>query len=448
MYVNQVIRLGIPLLAGNLSHYLLQVADTAMVGRLGTKPLGAIAMAGLFTGILFTFVFPVSLGTQALASRRFGRQSLAGNDREAVEKTGEVLDNGIMIGMIAAVMSVLFSFLAGPILGALITDPDLLPQAMSYIRIIRWAMPFAALSFAFVGFFGGINKTGDIMISNIGGNILNISFNYIFIFGKLGFPALGIRGAALGTLLASSAQLLYLYARAFNPDRRKMYNYLHFRGISGRMLKDMARTALPVAIQNVIALAVFLVFEAMIGFIGTVYLAATHIIFSIFRINKTIIGGFARAGAILVGNSLGAGEPEKSVRIIQSCQIIASVFATLIVVSAYIWTEPLVGLFTGDPSTLTEGIRALTFFAPFFFIEVLGYSFETIFTGNGWGRFVLISEFTTNIVFILLSTFICTIVIGWGIYSAWISFALYQIFHALILTGGYLSRRWMTVEIE
>ena len=73
MHVKKILKVGAPLLAGNLSFYLLRVADTIMLGRLGTNPLAAIAMAGLFTGILMTFIWPVSIGVQALSSRRYGK---------------------------------------------------------------------------------------------------------------------------------------------------------------------------------------------------------------------------------------------------------------------------------------------------------------------------------------------------------------------------------------
>jgi Na+-driven multidrug efflux pump len=78
----------------------------------------------------------------------------------------------------------------------------------------------------------------------------------------------------------------------------------------------------------------------------------------------------------------------------------------------------------------------------------MGFSFEMIFTANGWGRFVLFSEFSTNMVFILGVTFLLIRVLGFGIYAAWTGFALYQAGHAIILTIGYLSKRWIHIEVE
>ncbi len=449
--VIRIFRLGLPLFAGNFSFYLLQLADTIMVGRLGTSSLAAIAIAGLYTGILFTFVWPVLIGTQAISSRRFGKQQSESNkeeqDRLAV-KTGLSLDNGIVVGVFMGVLGLIFSFSAKPILYILIKDPELLPLSLQYISIFRWVLPFAGIMTSISGFLGGINRTKNIMISNVGGSLLNILFNYIFIFGKLGFPAFGIRGAAIGTVLAGFCQLTYLFTVLSLGKNIKSYEILRFKLIDLTVMKNMLKIFLPITVQNIVALTVFLVYESIIGYIGTIYLAATHVIFSIFRINKTLVGGFAQGSAILVGNSLGAGKKDDAVKIVHGCQKIASIIGTVVVLSVIFFPESIVGIFVKDTRTITIGVKALYFFAVFFFIEVMGYSFEIIFGGNGWGRYVLFSEFTTNMIFIIGLTLVLVFIFNAGIYGAWIGFAFYQVFHAFILFVGFLSKKWLHVELE
>jgi MATE family, multidrug efflux pump len=449
--VNKILKLGFPLFAGNFSFYLLQLSDTIMVGRLGTASLAAIAMAGLFTGILFTFVWPVLVGTQAISSRRFGKQQANhDNSRKAklAVETGESLDNGIIVGIVLGFLGILFSFLARPILGVLIKDPELLPLSLAYISVIRWIFPFFGIMMSLSGFLGGINRTKIIMVSNVGGSLLNIIFNYIFIFGKLGFPAFGIRGAAIGTVLAGFFQLLYLLHVIRFDKKISKYMTLKFQHVDFTVMKNMFLIFLPIAVQNILALAVFLIYESIIGAIGTVYLAATHVIFSLFRINKTLVGGFAQGSAILVGNALGAKQKDRAVKIVYACQLIAAVLGSIIVLVVLIFPETVMNVFVKDAQTIEIGVKALYFFGIFFFIEVMGYSFEIIFGGNGWGRYVLFSEFTTNILFIIILTLVLVNIYDAGIYGAWIGFALYQIFHALILFIGFLSNKWLHVEVE
>ena len=443
--LKRILHIGTPLLAGNLSHYLHQVTDTAMVGRLGTAELAAMGIASLFTGICFTFIWPVTTGVQALTSRRYGRQQ-AGSGSAA--ETGLTLDNGIVVGLIAALISFLFSFSAPFLLRLMVGGGELLENALTYIGVIRYGVLFMSIEMAIMGFLSGLRRTGAIMRATISGNIINILLNYLFIFGKLGFPAMGIAGAALGTVATNLILVLYLAGVLIQQKVGREFGALRFRHPSALIMKRITLAFLPVAVQNIIALSIFLSYEAIVNLQGTVYLAATHVAFAMFRINKTIVGGFARGSAILVGNCLGAGDPEEARRTILVNEGLAAGIGAAVMLTVLMVPELIVSLFSSDPQTIALGSRALRFFAPFYFIEILGYSFEIIFTGNGWGRFVLASEFGTNIIFILGSTLVLTVLLPFGIRAAWLSFGLYQVFHALILLAGFLSQRWQRIEVD
>jgi Na+-driven multidrug efflux pump len=186
----------------------------------------------------------------------------------------------------------------------------------------------------------------------------------------------------------------------------------------------------------------------MVGTLSAVHLAVIHLVFSLFRINKTIVGGFARAAAILVGNALGRDDLEGAEGYMRAAVGLGVVVGTVIMTTILLFPEATAALFTNDADTIALGAQALRFFAVFFFVEVTAYSFEIVFTGNGWGRFVLASEFSTNIVFILGLSALLLFVLELGTYAVWSGFAVYQIAHAAILTGGYLSGRWKHVQLE
>ncbi len=445
--------LGIPLFAGNFSQYLLQLADTAMVGRLGTQELASIAIAGLYCHVLITFIWPLTNGVQAITARRYGstKYKESGTDKHngtAALFTGEVLSSGLVTGVAAGLIAFIVSFASSPILDFLIDEKSLLPLALEYTNLFRWVFPIAGAGVVISGFLAGINMTFQIMVVTIGANIINIFFNYVFIFGKLGFPQMGVRGAALGTVLAEIFGALYLLIYLCREKRLTHYRIFSLNQIKGKLLKDITRIAVPTAVQNIVALSVFLIYESFIGVIGTVFLASTHIIFSVFRVNKTIVGGFARAGAILAGNYLGADEKDRAAAIVKCCAITGFIIGSIIVAVVSAFPREIASVFTNDPGTVDITVKALRFFAFFFFIEVFGYTFEIIFSGIGWSRFVLFSEFTTNMIFILFMTWLCIKVLALGIFWGWLSFALYQVFHALILTSGWLSKRWLSVEVE
>ncbi len=452
-HIFKVMVLGAPLVAGLVSEFFMYLADSAMVGRLGTEFLAAIGIATLFGEILWVIVWPLAPGTQTIASRRFGLQeALGGKDEktrlEQFQKTGEVLDSAVVVSIGAGFIAIMIALFSEPILRLLLEDDHLIHLAQSYILILKWAMPLAGIFYALYGFLAAINLTRIIMIATVGLNVLNIGFNYMLIFGKFGFPALGIRGAALGTVIAQALGTLYLVAFVLFSSQTKDYQCLRFLRFQSNLSKEVSKAASPIVIQLAVALSIFLYYESVIANIGTIYLAVTHIVFTTFLLTRTMVGGFAEGGSILVGNSLGRGEKKEAVRYAYASELIAIFMASILLFAILLFPESIVKIFTNEVDTVKIGANALRFLAIFIFIEAIGFPFEIIFTHNGWGKYALFSEITTNVVFIVGATLLFTRAMNLGIYGAWSAFALYLVFHSGFMVAGFFSKRWLDIQIE
>jgi len=452
-HFKNVILLGAPLLAGLVSEFLMILADSAMVGRLGTDYLAAIGIATMFGELLWVIVWPMAPGTQTIAARRYGRQKKeAGLGAATIEdlqlKTGEVLDNAIVVSLAVGGIAIVVALFAEQLLDLLLEDKTLIPMAIDYIATLKWLMPLAGVFYAIYGFLAAINKTKVIMVATIGLNILNIIFNYILIFGKFGFPALGIAGAALGTVVAQGLGTLFFVVYILMSPETKPYGCLRFTSFHRKIFMDLLRSAGPIIIQLSIALLIFLYYESVIANIGTLFLAATHIVFTVFVLKRTIVGGFAEGGSILVGNSLGEGERREAVRYAYASEFIAIVIGLVLFCCILAFSEQIVSIFNSDAELAHVGSRALQFFALFFLIEAIGFPFEVIFTHNGWGRYVLISEIVTNVVCIIGCTLLFTRVFDFGIYGAWSAFAIYLVGHSLFMFAGFFSRTWAKIQVD
>ncbi len=444
--IKAIILMGAPLLAGRLSHYSHQVADSIMMGHYkeGSLELGALAMAGMFTWVINTFLWPLSNGVQAIVSRRSGSTENSGKP----ENYGTIMDHGIITAVIVSFLALGLSFLASPLFNAILSDDRIISLALSYIRILRFSLLPFGMQMVIQRFFSSVQMPKYSMIASFISNAVNIILNYILIFGKLGLPEMGIRGAALGTVISCWAGFIYVLLVALKKEHMNKYHFFHTRKIDFKIIRNIVKVALPPAIQNVLAMLIMLFYEAMIENLGAVYLAATHIVFSSFRINKTIVGGFSHGTAILIGNALGAGDKKLAKRIMKAGYMIGMVIGFLVFLTVFFFPGGVARIFINSPTALATVTIALKFFAPFFLLEIIGFSFEMVFIGNGWGKFVLISEFITNILFILGFTFITTRVFNLGVNAAWWGFGLYQIFHSLILHAGYRSERWIHAEVE
>ena len=442
-YFYEVVKLGYPLLAGMFTEYIMMIADSVMVGRLGTEYLAAVAIGGLVVEILWVFAWTMAPGVQAICSRRFGMQ-----EEKTPAFTGKVFNAGLIFGIGAGLLILATSFASKTVISGLVSSGLTVDLSMDYIVIIRWSIPISAFFYTIYGFLAGINKTKQVMAATIGTNLFNIILNYLLIFGKAGFPALGIRGAAWGTLIAQGAGLLYFILLITIPKKYRAYRLFRFKGLRKKLFIDIGRTWLPICLQYIITHGAFLVYEGLISRFGAAYLAAMHVVFSVVWFGKMVTGGFADGAAILVGNSLGRGDKTGAVRYTYRGMIIGGTVGLLIFGLSRFCPELLVRIFNSEPDTLAAGREALQFFAPFLLIAVFGHSIEMVFTHNGWSSFAFISDASANGFFTLGFTLIVLNVFGTGIRAAWLGYALYSVGFAALLVAGFFSMRWTKLKVD
>jgi len=442
-YVAQVVKLGYPLLAGMFAEYIMYIADSIMVGRLGTEYLAAVAIGGLVVEILWVFAWTVAPGVQTICSRRFGMQG-----RRPAEFTGEVFNVGLIFGVAAGLMTLAASFASEAVISGLVQSRATVILSMDYIRIIRWSIPVSALFYTIYGFLAGINKTKQVMYATIGTNVLNVILNFILIFGKLGFPALGIRGAAWGTLVAQAAGLLYFALIVTIPREYRIYRLFSFARIPIPLIVDIARTWLPLCIQYVFSFTIFLFYEGFVSEFGPAHLAAIHIVFSLFLFGKTIAGGFAEGAAILVGNSLGREDRKAAVHYTQVSMAIGAAIGCITLLLARFTPALVVKIFNNEIDTLAAGTGALKFFSVFYLLGIFSHSIEMVFTHNGWSSFVFISDAACNSAFTLGFSLIALRVLRSGVRTVWLGYALYMVVFTALLVGGYFSMRWTRLQVD
>jgi len=451
-HIKKVMTLGAPLLAGLISEFFMYLSDSAMVGRLGTEYLAAMGIAVMFAEILWIIIWPLAPATQTIASQKYGRTTAIhkkdGNDyKSQILSTGDVFNNSLLLVIGAGALAVFLARFCKPFLSLVLDDTSLIPLIDSYVNIVKWAMPVAGIFYGLYGFLAAINRTIPIMIATIGLNVLNIIFNYILIFGKFGCPALGIEGAAIGTVLAQALGTVFLVAYALASKDVRQYKLFFIKGFNLKILKTLIKSGTPIAGQLVIVFGIYLYYETLIANLGTVYLAATHIVFTVFLLKRTLVGGFAEGGSILIGNTLGRKNKAEAVRYAYAAEGIGIFIGLFLFMLIIIFPENIVRVFNNEMQTIAVGTKALRFFAVFMLIDVIGYPFEVIFTHNGWGKFVFYAEACTQFVFQLGLTLILLNYFGMGIYAAWSAFAIQIVFYMAILTSGFFSKKWLYVEV-
>jgi multidrug resistance protein, MATE family len=300
-----VLRLATPVTLGMLTFTLLSIVDTAMLGRLGSTPLAAAGVAGV---LYFAVVFPISalsVGVQCLVARRFGE------DRRAL--CGQVLNTGLVLCVALGLPLVL----AAPWLARLIAplasnDPQVVDAAAAYLHYRLLGSSFMLFNAAAGGFFAGTGRVRHQLAGSIAITAANILLDYALIFGRAGFPRLEVEGAAIASTIALGVGTLYYAIVLALPDYRARFGTLSRPWFVSAWLRPMIRLSTPILAQRAVSNTSWSLFFAIVARIGTIELAATNVIRSIYHLSIMIAVGLGIASAALVGQNLGANKPERA----------------------------------------------------------------------------------------------------------------------------------------
>jgi len=269
----------------------------------------------------------------------------------------------------------------------------------------------------------------------------------LLIFGKFGCPALGMEGAAIGTVLSQIFGTVYLTVYVLISKDLRQYQCFVMKGFNLKIIKGLLKAGLPITGQLVVVFVIYIYYETLIANLGTVYLAATHIVFTVFILKRAIVGGFAEGGSILIGNCLGRHNREEAMKYAYAAETIGIAVGVLLFSLIIAFPESIVKVFNTEPETVAVGTQALRFFALFMLIDVIGYPFEVIFSHNGWSKFVFFAGAGTHFVFLFGVSFLLLKIFGMGVYAAWCAMAIQIVFYMVILTMGFFSKRWLYVQV-
>ena len=299
-HYKELIKLGLPIVIGQLGVILVSFADTFMVGWHGTEDLAAASFVNNIFNLAIIFATGFSYGLTPVVGKLFGE----GKHKEAgAVLKNALLTNGAMSLLVIAAMGVLHHNV-----GRLGQPAELLPLIRPYFAVLLLSLPFAMLFNAFKQFIDSITDTKTAMWIMLSGNIINIIGNYLLIFGKCGLPELGLLGAGIATVLSRMAMLALALTVLLKSRRYRTYLQGFFGGkITAQEQKRLNRLGLPVALQMGMETASFSLATIMVGWLGTNALAAHQIMCTVGQLGFMMYYGMAAAVAVKVSNYNGTG---------------------------------------------------------------------------------------------------------------------------------------------
>ncbi|MBX2947003.1 MAG: MATE family efflux transporter [Cyclobacteriaceae bacterium] len=290
--------LAYPVMISMLGQVMTGVADSIMIGRTGATPLAASSLANVVFMLLLTFGIGVSYAITPLVAEADGRQ-----DKKSIT---EILRHGFIINLVTGFILLTIILLTGPLLHYINQPIDVVALAIPYLFIISLSIvPFMVFQ-TFRQFGEGLHSTRMAMIIVITCNLLNILLNYLLIYGKYGFPELGLNGAGWATLISRVLMGILMLAYIFCGKKFISYrNGFAFGNYSRKLINKMLNIGIPAGIQFIFEVSAFGFSAIMMGWIGTTALAAHQIAINLATISYMTTSGLGAAATIRVGSYLG-----------------------------------------------------------------------------------------------------------------------------------------------
>lgn len=342
-----------PLIVNNLSIAGIHFADAVMAGRLGAETLAAVAVGGSIWFFGFTMALGILMAISPIAARHYG----AGNP----ELIGRYTRQGIYFGIIIAVaLILLFHFFVGSALDAIGIDPEFRGLTEGYVHAIMWGAPgifiFLALRFT----TEGIGVTKPIMYASVSSLGINVFLNWVFMFGKLGAPALG----AVGCGIASAATMwLIMFGLSVYMWCSRKYEPLKIFARVGKIrpetIKEILWLGVPIAVMITAEAGLFNAVSVLMGTRGA-NIAAAHQVAINFAMTMFMVPlALSSAITVRVGHALGSGNPEAA-RFsgaigIATCAVFMTCSATMML----LFRDTVVLIYTNDPAVSSIAVSLL-----------------------------------------------------------------------------------------
>ena len=402
---------------GQLGIIVLSFADTMMVGHCGTAELAAASFVNNMFNLVIVFSTGFSYGLTPVVGNHYGRGECS--------SVGRVLKNGLAVNAVVALGLMLLMGLLYLNIHRLGQPVELLPLMRPYYIVLLVSLLFVLLFNAFKQFADGITDTVTPMFVLLGGNLLNIFLNWVLIYGKLGAPAMGLMGAGVATLIARVAMLLVFILVFFTAKRYSPYvqGFRESR-INRKDFVLLNKMGMPVGLQMGMETASFSLSTIMVGWLGTVALAAHQVMLTVGQLGFMMYYGMAAAVAVMASNHHG----QKNLHAVRSTVSagfrIILVMAALVSIPLLIFRSSLGFMFT-DSADVAAMVASLVIpFVIYQFGDGLQCNYSNALRGISDVKMVSVYAFITYFLISLPSAYLFAFVFDWGLTGIWLSFPL------------------------
>lgn len=430
----RVWQLAWPAMVELLLSTLFSMVDMIMVGRISYQALTAVGLTNHPTMLALAVFQALNVGSTALVARFIG----SGDIKNA---KATVRQSMVLVTILGIVVSIAGYLLSPAIITFMRAEPDVYPMSVTYLQIVSLGWLFTTISLNVGAILRGSGDTMTPMRYNLLSNLLNVVGNYVLIFGKFGFPAMGVAGAALSTTLCRGVAAFLALRAIFNKNRNIGVSLKDDYRIDKNLLERLISIGLPSAMEQFLLRLGQVFFSRAVAGLGTAVYAAHQTAINISSLTFTPGQAFGMAATTMVGQSLGAKHPDVAEKAGLVARRMGLIIALAIAIVLFFFGYDVALLYVDDPEVARAAANALKILAIMQPMQSTQFILAGALRGAGDTRWPLYSTAIGiwGIRVVLVHVFIA---MAMGLMGAWVAQLCDQAFRAVFIYTRYKSGAW------
>lgn len=407
--------LALPVVLSQVGQVVVQLADSAMVGRLGAVPLAGVSFGSAVFVIFLFWGTGLSLGLTPLVGEVFARNGF--------RSAAAFFNHSLRLFTVVGLLLFALLYLLDGFMDRMGQPAEVVAQALRYYRYLAWSIiPFMVFA-AFKQFLEGVGNTRTAMVVVLVSNAVNILLNYLLIYGRCGFAEMGAAGAGLSTLISRVCMPLMMIVYFLrNHSLRRYFRLFRAPGRSWTWTRRLLAVGLPISMQMVMEVSAFALSSIMMGWIGAVQLAAHQIVTTFGNFAFMMMVGISSATTILVSHEYGKGNMRGLRRTAMASVHLGLVFNLLTMSCFILLRHQIPLLFTDDAAVVAVAAQLFVLAGLYQFPDGFQVVLVGVLRGMQDVRSVMRYAFISYIAINLPVGYLCAFTFGLGAPGLWIGF--------------------------
>jgi len=435
----RILAISTPIMLGSAAQNVISLTDSIFLGRVGEVEFGAIGIVGVFYLIIAAIGFGFSRGGQIMIARRDGEGDIEG--------VGKATYSLIYFELALAVLMFLFMrYGAYHFFSIFINSDKIFYKCLEYLDYRMWGVFFSYIGVAIIAFYTGISRTTFIIIDTIFLGITNVILNYVLIFGKLGFPEMGIAGAGLASTIAEVvAFVVFLIYMIFDKQLRK-YRLFKLPKVDLSIIKTQLQISGPIVVQMVVALGSWFFFFSIVENLGERNIAAANAVRMIYLGLSIPCWGFSTGINTLVSSAIGQKRIDQVFPVMNKTAWLSFLFTMALTIPVLIFPDWFMAAITPQTEIYDVARPTLPILAVILALFSAGSIYFNGLAGTGATQVGLYIQMVCAVIYTIY-IYIVIVVIGGGLKLAWTAEILYWIVMFALTLWYLLSKRWMGIKV-